>query len=132
MARPRTQGPVGDTVRGQERHPLDRRSTDDYSLISRIETCRINVAKQPWASDHPPQNTGCAGGVQVGGTLGRCALARADQRRCAQADTREAEMGRRRQRFEPNGTPGSRCAQGDTALVHSARDAQAGGREAPQ
>ena len=107
-------------------------NSNDYSLISRIETCRINVAKQPWASDHPPQNTGCAVGVQVGGTLGRCALARADQRRCAHADPRAAGVDRRRQRFEPNGNPCIRLAQGDEALVHSARDAQAGGREAPQ
>jgi hypothetical protein len=78
--------------------------------------------RRTWAIHR--RTRGARWGVHRGGTLGRCALARADQRRCAHADTREAGMGRRRQRVEPNGNPDIRCAQGDSNLFHSAQDSR--------
>jgi hypothetical protein len=81
----------------------------------------------PSAAVHGRRGGACIGGV----TLGRGALARADQRRCAQADTRDAGMDRRRQRVEPNGNTGLRCAQSDSHLFHSAQDSRVAGSGAP-
>jgi hypothetical protein len=87
-------------------------------------------SRRTWAIHR--RTRGARWGVHRGVTLGRCALARADQRRCAQADTRAAGMGRRRQRFEPNGNTGIRCAQGYSNLFHSAQDSRVVGSGAPR
>jgi hypothetical protein len=120
----RDYGPGGNTVfltNASVQQPLQPFDDDDRSLI---ENCCIKAAKQPWELGHPPQKTDRAVRVHVVFTLLLCALATADRRPCAQADSAGAEpVGWQRWRrllLEHTRNQVIVCAQGYYGMFHLA------------
>jgi hypothetical protein len=125
----RDYGPGGQTVfltNASVQQPWQPVDEDDERRL--IDHGGITAAKQPWERGHPPQQTERAVRVPVVCTRLMCALATADRRPCAHADSAGAEpvgwQRGRRLRLEHTRTQVSVCAQGDSGLFPRAESSR--------